>query len=107
MSRFDEPHDMMMAEPAFGSVVGPVTVRTHREEDCKEPHCVIHKPSDHPLNTAPMIFRADKVGLIERQCEHNVGHPDPDSVWFIENVQFAGEGVGWIGIHGCDGCCNA
>ena len=42
------------------------------------------------------IVRAS--GLIEWQCEHGVGHPDPQS---IKNM---GDD-GW-GIHGCDGCCS-
>lgn len=96
---------MYVAEPVFGAVVGPVTVRTHRDENCMGSHCALHNPSGHPLNSAPMTFRADKYGLIERQCEHGVGHPDPDSAWFIQNVQVPKEDTEWLTVHGCDGCC--
>lgn len=43
-------------------------------------------------------WRPDR-GIMERVCEHGVGHPDPDDV----KVQAGG----WTEtIHGCDGCCN-
>lgn len=101
MSRFDEPHTMTVTEGSFGMVLGERTVLTHRKEDCVGDHCAIHNPSDHPLKDAPMTFRADKMGLIERQCEHGVGHTDPDSLAFI-----AGGEETYLGSHGCDGCCN-
>lgn len=41
-------------------------------------------------------------GLVERLCEHNVGHPDPDSVAFL--IKTTGE-THW-GVHACCGCCR-
>ena len=60
-------------------------------------HCVIHNPSNHKMRAWPMILRAS--GLIERQCPHGVGHPDPDSAGFL-NWKDAGRGA-WT-THGCD-----
>lgn len=81
-----------------GSGVGNIWV--HSEGTCTPP-CAIHAPSDHPLKDAPMVFRSDKHFLIERQCEHGVGHPDPDSVRYLKNTT----GDEGYGVHGCDGCC--
>jgi hypothetical protein len=76
----------------------------HRESEC-EPPCPIHASSDHHMKDWRMHWRADRY-LMERICEHGVGHPDPDHMAFIERrrgKEFA-EGHG---IHGCDGCCSA
>lgn len=103
MQMYDEPHRMLCTSPYDGAILGELIVRTHREEDCLGPRCAIHNPSDHPLNQAKMVMRADKQMLIERLCEHGVGHPDPDSVDFIVNT------LGYdssIAVHGCDGCCG-
>jgi hypothetical protein len=87
----------------YAEVAGhEVEVLVHSAEDCRlvNGHCVFHAPSDHPLKNAPMILRLDKQALVERVCEHGVGHDDPDSCAFLE------EALGdWPGIHGCDGCC--
>lgn len=68
--------------------------------------CCIHRPSDHPLNTARLLWRAD-LSLMERVCEHGVGHPDPDDLRYKRMVsdpdyfeKFAFE------VHSCDGCCQ-
>ena len=44
-------------------------LRTHAPDECSGPFCVIHNPSDHPLNDAPMHWRSDK-GVMERICPH-------------------------------------
>jgi hypothetical protein len=49
----------------------------------------------------PMVYRYDK-DLVERQCSHGVGHPDPDSVKFLLDTT----DQTWYGTHGCDGCCR-
>lgn len=41
-----------------------------------------------------------KPSHMERICPHGVGHPDPDSLAYLDAV-----GVKGAGIHGCDGCC--
>lgn len=62
-------------------------------------HCFVHNPSDHSMLTWPIVVRAST--LIERLCEHGIGHPDPDSAAFL-NWR---DGHDMWDIHGCDGCC--
>lgn len=71
----------------------------HGEEDCTPP-CAIHAPSSHHMVDWPLNLRDS--GLLERICEHGVGHPDPDSLAYLVN---ADEGNSCLGIHGCDLCC--
>jgi len=75
-------------------------VNVHDEKLCKGRTCVIHNPSDHHMKDWPQIWRNDR-GIFERQCEHGIGHPDPDQFdyWRLSGNMFAG-------IHGCDGCCR-
>lgn len=73
----------------------------HPAAEC-EPPCVLHAPSDHALADAPARYRIDRWPLLERFCEHGVGHPDPDATAFI--VKQTGEEHWWV--HGCDGCCG-
>lgn len=69
---------------------------------CDVDGCAIHNPSYHPLSDAKQYMRSDKSWLIERICDHGIGHPDPDSASFISKQ----EGNGSIWVHGCDGCCQ-
>lgn len=64
----------------------------HDPIGCEGRPCVIHHPSDHHMRSWPLHWRDDRY-LMERICEHGVGHPDPDD----RNTD---------GIHGCDGCCR-
>lgn len=73
-----------------------------RNVGCDVDGCAIHNPSYHPLSNAKQYMRADKAWLIERICDHGIGHPDPDSASFISKQ----EGNGSIWVHGCDGCCK-
>jgi len=73
----------------------------HAERECAGQYCVIHNPSEHHMSGWPIEIRRDKNCLTERICPHGVGHPDPDSLVWI-NGEF-GENA-W-GVHGCDGCC--
>jgi hypothetical protein len=43
----------------------------------------------------------DFAPLVERVCRHGVGHPDPDSVAWLER-----QGFGRFGCVDCDGCCR-
>lgn len=74
-------------------------MQIHGVAVCAGTTCVVHNPSDHPLGDAPLKWRGDRY-LFERICEHGVGHPDPDSVAFLEE-----RGVTHAAVHGCDGCC--
>lgn len=63
----------------------------HSRNACRGEFCCIHNPSDHHMRGWTMNWRPDRR-IMERICEHGVGHPDPDDT--------SGDGV-----HGCDGCC--
>ena len=71
----------------------------HKPDACAGHFCVIHNPSDHHMKDWPKLVRAS--GLIERECKHGQGHPDPDSVDYFER-----HGIEGMGVHGCDGCCR-
>lgn len=76
------------------------SVITHQESLCKGEACVIHSQSNHRMRTWPTFLRLDKKFLVERICEHGVGHPDPDSLAY-----FIRWGFNYMSAHGCDGCC--
>jgi hypothetical protein len=52
----------------------------------------------------PFYVRLDKAGLMERECPHGIGHPDPDSMEWLRRYEDEKD-VEALGIHGCDGCC--
>ncbi len=79
------------------------TLSTHGPAQCKGTHCCVHNPSDHPLKDAPMNWRSDR-GLMERVCEHGVGHPDPDDLAHKARTLHP-EDQWAFSVHGCDGCC--
>lgn len=86
----------------FGLEGGGV-IRTHGPLDCWGGACVIHSPSEHHMRGWRLIFRHDKHYLAERECEHGVGHPDPDSLAYIHTL-----GFNEVGIHECcaEHCCE-
>jgi hypothetical protein len=69
-------------------------IYTHELGECKEGPCPIHHPSAHHMVTWPTHWREDRK-IMERICEHGVGHPDPDCRYAQKDT-----------IHGCDGCCR-
>lgn len=73
-----------------------------RTVDCDINGCAIHNPSYHPLSDAKQFMREDRGFLIERICDHGIGHPDPDSASFMAKNGYGSS----IWIHGCDGCCR-
>lgn len=80
-------------------------VNTHDPARCAGENCVVHNPSDHHMNTWPVNIRLDRrYALAERICPHGVGHPDPDSLAYIEME--VGPSAAVDAIHGCDGCCR-
>lgn len=72
--------------------------RIHTKGDCKGP-CPIHSPSEHHMREWKMVLR--ETLLIERLCPHGVGHPDPDSLKFLDP-----KGDKCLAIHGCCGHCD-
>lgn len=76
-------------------------LRTHEETlDCYDYGCVVHFPSHQRLSEAPYNWRED-TGVMERICPHGVGHPDLDSANHYLRL-----GMGYMNVHGCDGCCR-
>ena len=59
----------------------------HFPQACDGPRgCAIHnRPTDHALKDAPMVWREDR-GILERLCEHRIGHPDHDSALYLESI---------------------
>lgn len=88
-------------EPVWRDSNG-TAIKTHPKTACTGENCVIHNPSGHFMREWPTNIRADKGYLIERICDHGVGHPDPDSLAHFDRI-----GHTWMGVHGCDGCCNS
>jgi hypothetical protein len=74
----------------------------HFKKDCNRP-CPIHAPSKHHMVTWPINIR--ETLLTERLCAHGVGHPDPDSIVWMDDHSYPGAKGSW-GVHGCDGCCG-
>lgn len=95
---------VQVAEPIFGAQVGERVLRTHGPDQCSGEFCCIHNPSDHPLKAAPLNWRGDR-GLMERLCEHGIGHPDPDDLAHKRRTMPDYSERAW-GTHGCDGCCT-
>ena len=80
--------------------VGSVMRNVHDPRACEGRGCAIHDhPSDHPLKNAPLNWRNDR-GILERICEHGVGHPDYDSARYLDAI---GDSIS--NVHGCDLCC--
>lgn len=72
---------------------------THSPEACEGRNCCIHNPSEHRLSSAPLNWRGDRK-IMERICEHGIGHPDFDSAQYLSSI-----GKGYENVHACDGCC--
>jgi hypothetical protein len=99
--------DMELSSPRPG-----VVVMNHAPHLCEGGFCPIHNPSNHHMRDWPITFRSDRTvwcpacerehGLVltERICDCGIGHPDPDSLAYL-NLHAPG---GW-GTHGCCGCC--
>lgn len=84
----------------LGAQLGKIQLNIHGPEMCNGNACPFHAPSDHSMVSWDTNVRLDKFGLVERLCEHGVGHPDPDSVAYYDSIGKTG-----MGIHGCDTCC--
>jgi hypothetical protein len=71
----------------FGNIVFGV----HEDDQCAGDYCTIHNNSEHRMRDFKQLWR-DDMAIMERVCEHGVGHPDPDEIKLRKE-------------HGCDGCC--
>jgi hypothetical protein len=74
-------------------------VGIHSKQSCLGP-CPFHSPSKHHMIRWEKNIRYDRGCLVERICKHGIGHPDPDSLKWINKI-----GLKDSGVHGCDGCC--
>lgn len=90
-------------EPIWGCSIGKVNINVHDRDKCAGENCCIHNPSDHPLKNAELNWRSDRR-IMERLCDHGVGHPDPDDLEY--RVIVLGQDSKYAGVHGCDGCCR-
>lgn len=79
---------------------------THGPDACRSEACCIHSPSDHPLRSAPLRWMP-KLYLMVRMCEHEVIHPDPDSMEYRTLLVLAGRLPFYDGWHPCceQRCC--
>ena len=69
----------------------------HDEGTCYGPVCSLHKRTKHHMRGWRQNWRQDRY-MMERVCEHGVGHPDPDDYCILIGID--------SGRHGCDGCCR-
>lgn len=84
---------------------GQKIVGVHAEtKDCQTFGCSIHNPTDPNKDTMPTHWRGDR-GLMERICEHGVGHPDQDHLNWLARTYGVHKAYD-EGVHGCDGCCG-
>jgi len=72
-----------------------VLINVHSKKACKGEYCCIHNPSKHHMADWPQNWREDRR-IMERICEHGIGHIDPDQP--LRSIE--------DGTHGCDGCCD-
>ena len=97
-----ERHPEIPIVGAHGPVAGVLV--THDSTECALAYCCIHKPSGHPLASAPLRWQND-LRFMERVCAHGIGHPDPDSLDYI-NALFGEMAAAFVSTHRCDGCCG-
>lgn len=75
----------------------------HDSEKCDlEVACIVHNPSEHPMNFWPILLAPDNLGIIQRPCSHAFHHPDPDSLRWVNKVKLKNVDE----THLCDGCCQ-
>lgn len=79
-------------------------MKAHNPCLCKGQVCCLHNRSAHHMRGFKQLFRYDRM-MMERVCEHGVGHPDPDHLDYIRRERGESEYI-VEGIHGCDGCCR-
>lgn len=73
---------------------------THRTAMCDGRVCVVHNPSRHHMSGWPIVWKPGP-GIVERVCEHGLGHPDPDQFFHWDLT-----GQHTLKKHRCDGCCT-
>lgn len=89
---------------------GQWVTNMHHPCVCAGNDCCIHNPSDHHMREWPMRYNNPTPdhpgpGLMERLCEHGLGHPDPDHMTWFASVHTTEE-TRDEATHVCDGCCH-
>lgn len=75
----------------------------HPYNVCQGRPCIVHNPTlDWVANREGWPYLQRETGLFERICEHGIGHPDKDGLYYL--VEELGQ-KHWE-IHGCCGCCG-
>lgn len=69
----------------------------HEEDVCCGGVCSLHRRTTHHMRKYRQHWRADRL-VMERICEHGLGHPDPDDYTLTGRAQMGA-------LHACDGCC--
>jgi hypothetical protein len=82
------------------SLPGNTLLVTHPSSKCVGHACPVHHPSDHHMVNWPLHWRWDRR-IMERICQHGIGHPDPDSIAHGLLI-----GSTDTGNCSCDGCCR-
>lgn len=99
----DDVDESFLGDDVYMTGRGQLLHNVHSETQCADQACVVHNPSDHAMAEFDTYWRQDR-GLMERICEHGVGHPDPDDIAFV--FRTAGREAAIVeSVHGCDGCC--
>ena len=80
-------------------VGGQGIIGVHPNAACAGRPCCIHSPSAHHMAAWPQNWREDRR-IMERVCEHGVGHPDPDDAAYRASRGDTDT------VHGCCGCCR-
>lgn len=100
------------SKPGSRAVLEPVLlehtdheIMAHPASACAgQSACPLHNRSVHALRAMSQHWRGDR-GIIERVCEHDIGHPDPDQ-WDYWVATLGKKGAGAESTHACDGCCE-
>lgn len=79
----------------------------HDAHACAGQHCCVHNSSDHPLRTAPLVWK-DALRSMWRRCPHGEDHPDPDDLEFQRwtRLPLFFEAMASVHLGRCDGCCR-
>jgi len=99
MSRKDDAAEALRGALALMRPMPMTNVKYHAPERCAGKRCCIHNPSAHQLVHARQQYRLDR-NIVERVCQHGVGHPDPDDLRVATGED--------SGLHGCCAarCCG-
>ena len=107
LNDFPEPmsdeHKMMAGIPRVPYFPKGIERKLHAATRCVPAPCPFHNPTAHKMIAWPIVIR--ETLLVERQCPHGIGHPDPDSIAWMDREGPPGAKGSW-GVHGCDGCCG-